>query len=35
VTLINPDTNTMPHNIDLHSAVGALGGAALTVARIA
>jgi len=27
VTLINPDTNSMPHNIDFHSATGALGGA--------
>ena len=25
VTLVNPDTNTMPHNIDFHSATGALG----------
>src|SRR5260370_10585986 len=31
VTLINPDTNSMPHNIDFHSATGALGGAALTL----
>jgi nitrite reductase (NO-forming) len=30
LTLDNPDTNTMPHNIDLHSATGALGGGALT-----
>ena len=30
ITLINPDTNMMGHNIDLHSATGALGGAALT-----
>ena len=30
VTLVNPDTNTMPHNIDLHAATGALGGGALT-----
>src|SRR6187401_1053585 len=30
VTLVNPDTNTMPHNIDFHSATGALGGGALT-----
>jgi hypothetical protein len=28
VTLVNPATNTMPHNIDLHSANGARGGAA-------
>jgi nitrite reductase (NO-forming) len=31
ITLINPETNTMPHNIDLHAATGALGGAALTL----
>lgn len=30
LTLVNPDTNTMPHNIDLHSATGGLGGGALT-----
>lgn len=30
ITLVNPSTNTMPHNIDLHSATGALGGAQLT-----
>lgn len=30
LTLINPDTNSMPHNIDFHSATGALGGAQLT-----
>lgn len=30
-TLINPATNTMPHNIDFHSATGALGGGALTL----
>ena len=30
VTLVNPKTNTMPHNVDFHSATGALGGAALT-----
>lgn len=30
VTLVNPETNTMPHNIDLHAATGALGGGALT-----
>ena len=27
VTLVNPATNSMPHNIDFHSATGALGGA--------
>ena len=30
LTLVNPDSNTMMHNIDFHSATGALGGAALT-----
>ena len=30
LTLVNPATNTMPHNIDFHSATGALGGGALT-----
>ena len=30
LTLINPDSNQMPHNIDFHAATGALGGAALT-----
>ncbi|EJW11778.1 Copper-containing nitrite reductase [Rhodovulum sp. PH10] len=30
ITLVNPETNTMPHNIDLHAATGALGGGALT-----
>src|SRR6202140_1507852 len=31
VTLVNPATNTMPHNIDFHSATGGLGGGALTL----
>lgn len=31
VTLINPDTNELQHNIDFHSATGGLGGGALTV----
>lgn len=31
LTLINPDTNSMPHNIDFHAATGALGGAQLTL----
>src|SRR5689334_24677446 len=31
VTLVNPDTNSMPHNVDFHSATGALGGAELTL----
>src|SRR5690554_5108222 len=30
ITLVNPSTNSMPHNIDLHSATGALSGAQLT-----
>lgn len=30
ITLVNPSANSMPHNIDLHSATGALGGAKLT-----
>lgn len=31
LTLVNPGTNTMPHNIDFHAATGALGGGALTL----
>jgi nitrite reductase (NO-forming) len=31
LTLINPDTNTLAHNIDFHAATGALGGGALTL----
>ena len=31
LTLVNPETNTMPHNIDFHSATGALGGGELTL----
>ena len=31
LTLINPDTNSLQHNIDFHSATGALGGGALTL----
>lgn len=30
VTLINPEENTMEHNIDFHASTGALGGAGLT-----
>ena len=30
LTLVNPATNTMPHNIDFHASTGALGGAKLT-----
>ncbi|MGE0846148.1 MAG: copper-containing nitrite reductase [Flavobacteriaceae bacterium] len=31
LTLINPEANSMPHNIDFHAATGALGGGALTL----
>jgi nitrite reductase (NO-forming) len=31
VTLVNPETNELQHNIDFHSATGGLGGGALTV----
>jgi nitrite reductase (NO-forming) len=31
VTLVNPETNSMPHNIDFHSAAGASGGGDLTL----
>ena len=31
LTLVNPDTNSMPHNIDFHAATGALGGGELTL----
>jgi nitrite reductase (NO-forming) len=31
LTLVNPETNTLQHNIDFHSATGALGGGALTI----
>lgn len=30
LTLVNPITNTMTHNIDFHAATGALGGGTLT-----
>jgi nitrite reductase (NO-forming) len=30
LTLINPETNSLAHNIDFHAATGALGGGALT-----
>src|SRR3546814_1105340 len=30
ITLVNPATNAMPHNVDFHAATGALGGAKLT-----
>jgi nitrite reductase (NO-forming) len=31
VTLVNPASNSMPHNIDFHSATGASGGGDLTL----
>jgi len=31
LTLINPETNSLPHNIDFHASTGALGGGALTL----
>lgn len=31
LTLVNPDTNMLPHNIDFHAATGALGGGELTL----
>lgn len=31
LTLINPDTNMMQHNIDFHASTGALGGGSLTL----
>jgi nitrite reductase (NO-forming) len=31
VTLVNPETNSMPHNIDFHGATGASGGGDLTL----
>ncbi|WP_159952319.1 copper-containing nitrite reductase [Rhizobium sp. 18065] len=31
LTLINPESNSLQHNIDFHSATGALGGGALTL----
>jgi len=31
LTLVNPDTNTLAHNIDFHAATGGLGGGALTL----
>ena len=31
VTLVNPATNSMPHNIDFHAATGASGGGDLTL----
>jgi nitrite reductase (NO-forming) len=31
LTLVNPDANEMPHNVDFHAATGALGGGELTL----
>jgi nitrite reductase (NO-forming) len=31
ITLVNPETNELQHNIDFHAATGALGGGALTL----
>ncbi len=31
LTLVNPASNQLPHNIDFHAAVGALGGGGLTL----
>ncbi len=31
LTLVNPESSTMTHNVDLHSVTGALGGAGLTL----
>jgi nitrite reductase (NO-forming) len=31
LTLVNPETNSLPHNIDFHAATGALGGGGLTL----
>jgi len=31
LTLVNPNTNTLQHNIDFHAATGALGGGGLTL----
>jgi len=33
LTLINPSTNILPHNIDFHAATGAMGGAELTLVK--
>jgi nitrite reductase (NO-forming) len=33
LTLVNPASNSMPHNIDFHAATGALGGAKLTIVQ--
>jgi nitrite reductase (NO-forming) len=31
LTLVNPKTNKMPHNVDFHAATGGLGGGELTL----
>ena len=31
LTLVNPATNSMPHNIDFHAATGAMGGGDITI----
>lgn len=31
LTLVNPETNSLPHNIDFHAATGGLGGGELTL----
>ncbi len=31
LTLVNPETNSLPHNIDFHASTGALGGGSLTL----
>lgn len=31
LTLVNPESNSLPHNIDFHAATGALGGGELTL----
>ncbi len=33
LTLVNPETNTLEHNIDFHASTGALGGGALTLVK--
>ena len=33
LTLVNPASNSMPHNIDFHAATGAMGGGDLTVVQ--
>ena len=33
LTLVNPKTNQLPHNIDFHASIGALGGGDLTIVK--